>query len=301
MSGGVTPVPTGLPDAVHPVAVGVDDGDEARDAIVLGAALARATGAGQLLVGVYPDPIFPVPESLSRRALRSQTLAGLGQVRDELAPGARVTAECDLSVARGLARAVRRQGAGLLVVGSSPRAPEGRIAIGRRTRQVLEHAGCALAVAPRGLREHGELKLATIGVGYDRGPEASAALELAGELARAAGARLRVRAVVEDRPWVGFGYAAPVDWESLLEEEKASLERRLASATGKIKGAVETEVVIGSADIDLGALSESVDLVVIGSRRWGSIARIVGGSTGEALLHGGAACPVLLVPRPRAR
>lgn len=294
----MTAVPTGLPDAAHPVAVGVDDGDEARDAVVLGAALARATGAGQLLVGVYPDPIFPVPESLSRRALRSQTLAALGQLRDEMAPGARVAAECDLSVARGLARAVRRQGARLLVVGSGPSAQEGRIAIGRRTRQLLEHAGCALAVAPRGLREHGEPKLTTIGVGYDAGHEASAALKLAGELARAAGGHLRVRAVVEDRPWVGFGYAAPVDWESLLEEEKASLERRLASVVGTIEGDVEAEVMIGSAAVDLGELSKSVDLVVVGSRRWGSIARVVSGSTGEALLHGGAACPVLLVPRP---
>lgn len=156
----MTPGPAGLPDALYPVAVGVDDRDEARDAIVLGAALARATGAAPLLVGVYPDPIFPVPASFSRRALRSQTLAALGQVRDELAPSARVAAECDLSVARGLARAVRRERARLLVVGSSPRAKEGRIAIGGRTRQLLQHANCALAVAPRGLREHGEPRLA---------------------------------------------------------------------------------------------------------------------------------------------
>jgi hypothetical protein len=39
---------------------------------------------------------------------------------------------------------------------------------------------------------------------------------------------------------------------------------------------------------------------VIGYRRWGAIARVISESTGEALLNGGATCPVLLVPRPRA-
>jgi nucleotide-binding universal stress UspA family protein len=38
-----------------------------------------------------------------------------------------------------------------------------------------------------------------IGVGYDGDPEAQAALELAGSLARSAGAKLFVRSVVDDR------------------------------------------------------------------------------------------------------
>ena len=44
-------------------------------------------------------------------------------------------------------------------------------------------------------------------------------------------------------------------------------------------------------------LGEQVDLLVIGSRRWGAATRVLVGSTGEALLHD-AACPVLVVPRP---
>jgi nucleotide-binding universal stress UspA family protein len=42
-------------------------------------------------------------------------------------------------------------------------------------------------------------------------------------------------------------------------------------------------------------LCEHVDLVVIGSRRWGAVARLMLGSTGEALMHD-ASCPVLVVP-----
>ena len=45
--------------------------------------------------------------------------------------------------------------------------------------------------------------------------------------------------------------------------------------------------------LELGA---DVDLLVIGSRRWGAVARLLLGSTGEVLMHD-AACPVIVVPR----
>jgi nucleotide-binding universal stress UspA family protein len=47
------------------------------------------------------------------------------------------------------------------------------------------------------------------------------------------------------------------------------------------------------------ALSEEVDPFVIGSRRLGPVARVLLGSTGEAVLHDAAAC-VLVVHRPSA-
>jgi nucleotide-binding universal stress UspA family protein len=44
-------------------------------------------------------------------------------------------------------------------------------------------------------------------------------------------------------------------------------------------------------------LCERVDLLVIGSRRWGGAARVLLGRTGEALMHDASAA-VLVVPRP---
>jgi nucleotide-binding universal stress UspA family protein len=43
-------------------------------------------------------------------------------------------------------------------------------------------------------------------------------------------------------------------------------------------------------------LSAHVDLIVIGSRRRGPVARLVLGSTGEAVVHD-ARCPILVAPR----
>ena len=57
------------------------------------------------------------------------------------------------------------------------------------------------------------------------------------------------------------------------------------------------EAVAGRPADALLALSGDVDLLVIGSRRWGPATRVLLGSTGEALMHD-AACSVVAVPRP---
>jgi nucleotide-binding universal stress UspA family protein len=44
---------------------------------------------------------------------------------------------------------------------------------------------------------------------------------------------------------------------------------------------------------------EEIDLVVVGSRGYGPLGRVLVGSVATGLLHQ-AACPVLVVPRPKA-
>jgi nucleotide-binding universal stress UspA family protein len=61
--------------------------------------------------------------------------------------------------------------------------------------------------------------------------------------------------------------------------------------------AAHVEVNRGRPAAALSKLAERVDLLVIGSRRWGTVARLLLGSTGEALAHH-SACPLLVVPRP---
>jgi nucleotide-binding universal stress UspA family protein len=196
---------------------------------------------------------------------------------------------------------------------------EGKITIGRCTRQLLHDARCALAVAPQGYAEAAEPpRLRRIAVGYDGGPEAAKALTLADRLARAAGAELVVCGVVDDRVrplgwsrlatgavivpdlgWEAIGSAgATPDWERTVDDAQERLGAKLAAAvkTGTAPS-IKTEVRRGRPASALLELCHGVDLMVIGSRRWGPVARLLLGSTGEALLHG-ARCPVLLVPRP---
>jgi nucleotide-binding universal stress UspA family protein len=211
--------------------------------------------------------------------------------------------ETDWSVPRALERVVRREHRDLLVLGSSCRAPEGRSRIGSRTRQLLGDAQCALAIALKGQGTlHAQLE--TIGVGYDGSPEAADALTRAGTLARLAGADLHVRAVVDDRlPSVGWSPPHGADlqeiWDDALAPDVKSLRHnaeRVAAATG-----AETVIQVkpASPTDELVALSREVHLLVIGSRRWGADARVLLGTTGEALLND-ARCSVLVVPRPPA-
>jgi nucleotide-binding universal stress UspA family protein len=86
------------------------------------------------------------------------------------------------------------------------------------------------------------------------------------------------------------------EWRGAVAEEEQRLLDEIRAATRAIDAQVSAEVLRGRPADALLALSGDVDLLVIGSRRWGPTARVLLGSTGEALLHD-AACPVLTVPR----
>ena len=288
------------------IAAGVDGYPEGRDAAALGSMIAAATGAELMLVAVHPDPLVVVPANLGWTAMRTQAEAMLRETRDAVAPGARIVVETDWSVARALERVVAREHRDLLVVGSSRHGPDGRVRIGKRARQLLCHFECALAVAPRGFRAGPAPRLARIGVGYDGGPEAHAALSLAASLARRAGAELAVRGAIDDRlPGVGWSTAADEEvqamWDDVLEPAVETLREDAERAAGATGADAEVDVLRGRPADALKELGEHVDLLVIGSRRWGAAARVLLGSTGEALMNE-ASCPVLVVPRSeRAR
>lgn len=290
--------------AVARIAAGVDGYPEGRDAAALGSMIAGAAGAELMLVAVHPDPLVVLPPELGWTAMHKQAEALLRETRNAVAPGARIVVETDWSVARALERVVAREHRDLLVVGSSRRGHQGLVRIGNRTRQLLCHCKCALAVAPRGLSGGPARRLARIGVGYDGAPEAQAALSLAGSLATKAGAKLRVRGVVDDRlPGVGWSRAAGEQalamWDEVLEPQVESLREKAQRATSATGADAEVDVWRGRPADALKEVCEHVDLLVIGSRRWGAAARVLLGSTGEALMHD-ASCPVLVVPRAGA-
>ena len=287
---------------IERIAVGIDGFDEGRDAAVLGAMIARAIGAELLLVAVHPNPLIVLPQELGWTGLHKRAEASLRETRDAIAPSARIAVETDWSVPRALDRVVEREQRDLLVLGSSRSGPDGRVRIGGRTRQLLYHGACALAVAPRGLGARPARELTRLGVGYDGGSESDAALAVAGSIAHAVGAQLRVRGVVDDRlPAVGWSHLererVKAMWDEILEPELRSLGDEAQRAAEATTVAAEVEVLRGRPADALLELADKVDLLVIGSRRWGTVARVLLGSTGEALMHD-ARCPIMVVPRP---
>jgi nucleotide-binding universal stress UspA family protein len=285
------------------IAVGCDGSLEGRDAVALGAAIAAATGARLSLVGVFSPSFLPIVGTSDRKTLRAEATRALRRERDLLAPGAFIHTIADGSVARALRHYAERSHVDLVIVGSSRRAPAGHVAIGRHARQLIYDAPFALGLAARDLHRH-EFRLKCIGVGYDGGPEAEVALGMAAHLARDAHARLEVRRVVEDRvPLLsGDAWIALADWSHEQMWESARREALAAArhASSDLGVATEVSATVGDPGYEMRALSEALDLVVVGSRRWGPVARLVTGGVGETLVRD-ASCSILIVPRPSAR
>lgn len=258
-----------------------------------------------MLLAVEPDLPLIIP-GLQRKRVRQETEAMLRETIEAFAPGARRKVDTDLSIPRGLERLVRAEHRDLLVVGSSRQSHRGTVTVGRLTRQLLSDLQCALAVAPRGCSDElgadGGLALRRVGVGYDGGPESQAALALAAAIAAGASAELVICGAIDDRVpalgWPNVWMGAVIDsWEEMMGEEEALLRQSIDGALATLKTNAKVEMKRGRPSEALVSLSEKVDLLVIGSRRWGPVARLLLGGTGEALVHNGAHCSLLVVPR----
>lgn len=284
------------------IVVGCDGSPQGRDAVALGAAIASATDATLSLVCVLSPSLLPVFEVSDRKTLRAQAMRVLRRERDQLAPHAHVQTIVDFSVSRALRHCAERWHADLVILGSG-HPDRGHAAIGRRSRRLLYDAPFALGIAARGIGEH-RLRVQSVGVGYDAGPEAEAALHTAARLARAADARLVVRRIVEDRipAFTDEEWLVQRDWNHAHiwehAREKALAEAKAAASRLDIGADVSASV--GDPGYELRALSETVDLLLVGSRRWGPIARLVTGGVGETLVAD-ASCSIIIVPRPARR
>jgi nucleotide-binding universal stress UspA family protein len=156
-----------------------------------------------LLVFVEVVRRAPGPDTDPRWQLdeRRRALQRLASVRADANADAQLLTVQAGSVARGLHEAVRRHG-DLLVIGASRRADFERTFVGDYTRQALQEAPSAVAVAPTGYATRLP-SLDTIGVGYDGSPASEQALTVASTLARERGAELSAFEAVADPMYVG--------------------------------------------------------------------------------------------------
>jgi nucleotide-binding universal stress UspA family protein len=208
---------------------------------------------------------------------------------------ARAIAVPDSSPARALHHAAESEHADLIVVGSDRQGPVGRVLAGDVTSGALYGAPCPVAVAPRGLASRNEV-LRTVGVGYDGTPEATHALELARAVSETTGAMLELVCVVA--PPVPLGPWA-VEVNSMHDSERSEHERvegLAAEALRELGDLATVHVVEGRPDVALASRSSELDLIVVGSRGYGPLKRLMLGSTSSKLVRS-AACPVIVLPR----
>ncbi len=275
------------------VLVGVDGRPNGRDAIALASRLADAAGT-LTLAHVYSGELNP-SHAISPGLVREEREASAKLLEDERA-AAEVDAELVSVVAtspgRGLHQQAEDQGADLLVVGSCSHGAFGRAMLGDDTRAALNGAPCAVAIAALGYATH-RPPLEKIGVGYNSSPEGNAALTMAQELAAATGATVYAREVVSIPSVAYTGLIPPLLGDSMNELLQEAQGRM--SALPDVKGSA----VYGLTGEELAAFSEEVNLLVVGSRSYGPVKRLVVGSTSNHLERH-ARCSLLVLRRPQA-
>ncbi|HEY5333713.1 MAG TPA: universal stress protein, partial [Solirubrobacterales bacterium] len=149
--------------------------------------------------------------------------------------------------------------------------------------------------APHGYAEAAAADLGTIAVAYDGGKESRAALDYAAEIAHETGATLEVLTVERPADPVGgaiaYTMSLPLDVEDIQCQALHEVDPQLDLRRRVLKG--------GTAEAIAAACADGVDLLVVGSRGYGTIDRVLLGSTSRALIRQ-ATCPVLVIPRPAA-
>lgn len=273
----------------HHVIVGVDEHAGGRDAITLAKNLV-VTGGELTLAHVHRgDPGFMRGTSVAfEEAEQQRSLALLEAARDEAGVEAGRICIGSSSVGRGLHELAERQRADLLVIGSCRRGLLGRVFVGDDTREELNAAPCAVAVAPAGYAHQPRLSR-EIGLGYNHSPDSERALAVARALAAVRGAKLSAFEAVAIPAYM-FSSDAGAVAESIPSYVDQARDRIAAL------GGVELHAAYGMVAEELALYSASLDLLVVGSRGYGPIGRLVHGSTSQKLARA-ARCPLLVLTR----
>ncbi len=276
------------------ILVGYDRTPGADDAVALCGALSPAD-AEVALVDVLPSPgapaetfrllsskEFPIPDDFFGAAIARL-------------PGRKVTALTYIggSPARIFEGLVKDQGFDLIVVGSPHRGKVGRLLAGSVSEGLVHGPLVPVLTAPHGYAAAAHDRLKTIAVAYDGGAEARAALGYGEAIAASTGATLEVLTVERPTDPIGGAFSYTMDLPESVEEIQRQALAEVDPSIDVRRRALHGETAAALLD----ACREGVDLIVVGSRRHGTVERVRVGSKSAALIRE-APCPVLVVPRP---
>ncbi|MBN9624174.1 MAG: universal stress protein [Actinobacteria bacterium] len=276
------------------VLVGYDGSDGAKDAVALAKVLCARGDASVLLVNVLPAGPLPVAYRLLGYEEAPAWKGFFREAEDALA-GLEVAHRTYLggSPAEVLNDLAETEELDLVVVGSPHRGALGRVVLGSVAEALLHGASVAVVVAPRGYASHPHDGFARILAGYDGGEEAAVALGRAESLAIRDGRELHLLTVSTPATAAPGAFAGTVP-PSLPDAGEVVTKgvKRLGDEV-----AVHGHALHGDPARELAEWSDPEDLLVVGSRSYGPIARTLLGSVSSSLIHS-APCPVLVIPRP---
>lgn len=286
------------------ILVGYDGSDGAEDALALAQRLA-AIGAGRITAACtywYEPASARVGKSgVGSGPMRAEAESVLAPLRERPGDGIDVRPIPATSAAHALHDLAESLDADLIVVGSTARGPIGRALAGTTAERLLHGGPCAVAVAPRGYRTTARPGLHRIGVAYCTDPDSSAALTVAHEIAGATGARLDVITAFDQAAYQTVRLE-PSDLADYVLDVRSCVEGDLNDALEALGSGIPMRPVFvdGTPEEVLVQHAAELDLLVMGSRSYGPVRRVLLGSVSHAVLQQ-SPCPVLVVPRAAAK
>lgn len=278
------------------ILVGYDGSEQAEDALAFGKQLADTSSAELVVAGVWPvaqmwsglDPAIDEAEAEFAHMVGAAA-------KSVGAKGERVLST---SPARGLHDRAERIDADLIVVGSCAHGRWGQTLVGSVGVALLHGSPCAVAIAPHGYRDQADRDIETIVVGFDGSAEAGLALLAASRLAREIGARVKLVSVAEP-PALGTGKGGSDGCHALKEAIEDDLRDALTQGCSAVPDGIDAEPVLVSGD-PATALAEAAKepgtLLILGSRGYGPVRRVLLGSVSRELVRS-APSPVIIHPR----
>jgi len=248
-----------------------------REALDLARAVVALTG-GKLTVAAVHPPDRPAAAG-EANTLLEQAHELLGDLPVEFA------VHESRSVARGLSVLASRIGADLIVIGSTPGGPHGRISISSTSDHLLHSATEAVMLAPEGYQPPEALSRIT--VAYVRRPQCDEAV------ARAAQAAVRL-----DVPLRLLTLALGDEPRARLNDDLALAIRLAQDSSGLFEDRVTAELAEGDdvADALADADWHEGELLVCASSEDAVAHRVFIGEVGLKMLRA-APCPVTVLPR----
>jgi nucleotide-binding universal stress UspA family protein len=285
------------------VLVGVDGTDRGDDATALARELAELRGARLVAGAVYRRefPVYPGSDAYEAdlRDIAEHWLEGAVGSGKFAVEKRTVRAT---SPARGLHELAEAIGAEFIVVGSTHRASAGRVHPGSVGERLLQESPCAVAVAPRGYASWPHDRLRVLAVGYDLTEESEAALELAAEVAGAAEGTLRILTVDESRTerYADLLSGAVAESPPTIARERLKMIVMRKRDSLPVQLRADAQILHGRPAAELLNELVGVDLMLMGSRGYGTVGRALLGSVAAEVVRA-APCPIVIVPRSVAR
>jgi nucleotide-binding universal stress UspA family protein len=275
--------------------VGLDNRAGGRDALELTRVFASAGDSVLAVTVLYTGPL-PLEYALLHEEEADEATPIFDEARAKL-PDLEIETRAygGGSPAAILIATAEREAVDAIVVGSPHRGPIGRVMIGSVATSLLNGAPADVAVAPAGYAESEQGAIREIAVGYDGSAEAKLALRHAESLALRTNGRIHLVTVVT-MPIAATAMApqsyhpqVPADPERVITEGVHSIDDKLAATGVRLDGDPAAEL--------LKKCEDGIDLLVLGSRGYGPMARVLLGSVSRRLVQK-APCPVLVTSRP---